>query len=633
MGAFSFQKLFNLKENFIMKTKRIISFILSILCLSALFIPTASAVTQNAVIDTSRTGSLSVYKYEMDDVSLATSRGTGESSDASNVPQSATPLADVTFRIKKVADIGSTYYKPDGVTLPTPAQAASMNAINTYTQTTNASGYANFSNLPLGIYLVQETDGPSQITGRVADFVVSIPMTSENGESWNYDVKVYPKNETSYTTITVDKSDYSDGSAIAGAKFKLQKFYNNAWSDVESNITTGATGTVTPSSKLAYGGTYRLIETEAPNGYILDHTNNTTEFYIDYNGHTCDTTNHTVLDAQNPYTVAITNSKPAVEKFIDKSEGQGTDLVKQTTVNHTSGDDFDYYVVKVTTPNVDMKTLSKFTVTDTIKNCLGGSVAVVKMTNSEGTSIVSSKGPGGYSSGVQNNGGDWIVTVDFCTEDNSVFTKNSDYYIYIKCKIYTAADTTVKNKATLTYTQDTAEETNDTMDSDETSFGVGGYEAKKVDENNAALAGAEFKLYATLADANAGTNALTAFDANTGRFTTTFASANNGLIRIRDIYYGDDIMNDSQDYYLVETKAPSNDYNLLSTPIKITVTRGSGSLSNTNTVIKNVKKTTLPLTGGNGAFIWTIIGIVCVGAAASVFVLSKKSSKKDKKSA
>ena len=112
---------------------------------------------------------------------------------------------------------------------------------------------------------------------------------------------------------------------------------------------------------------------------------------------------------------AVVYVRQAIEKFIDKSEGQGTDLVKQTTVNHTSADDFDYYVIKVSTPNVDMKTLSKFTVTDTIKNCLGGSVAVVKMTNSEGTSIVSSKGPGGYSSGVQNNGGDWIVTVDLKT--------------------------------------------------------------------------------------------------------------------------------------------------------------------------------------------------------------------------
>ena len=607
-----------------MKTKRIISIILTILCLSALFIPTASAVTQNSIIDTTKTGSLSIYKFEMDDVSLATSKGTGETADAANVPQSASPLADVVFTIKKVAEVNSTYYKPDGVTLPTPAQAASMNAINTYTQTTNASGYANFTSLPLGIYLVQETDGPSQITGKVADFVVSIPMTSNDGTSWNYDVTVYPKNKTSYTTITVDLSDYKDGTAIGGGKFTLQKYYKNTWSDVETNITTGNSGTVTPDSKLAYGGTYRLIQTYAPDGYILDHTNNITEFYIDYEGHTCDSTSKTVLDAQNPNTVAVTNSKPAIEKFIDKSEAQGTALVKQTTVNHTSADDYDYYVIKVSTPNVDMKTLSTFTVTDNITNVFTSSVAVTKVVDENGDTVVPVLATGGYSSNVQFNGNSWDVTVTFSTESNSDFDKNADYFIYIRCKINSAADTTITNSSTLEYTQDTANATNVTMDSDETSIGVGGYELKKVNENNAALAGAEFKLYATLADANAGTNALTVYDVNTSTFTTTFASGNDGLIKIRDIYYGDDISNDTRDYYIVETKAPSADYNLLSTPIKITIGRGSGSLANTETVIKNVKKTTLPLTGGNGAFIWTILGIVFVSMAGGMLLISKK---------
>ena len=168
-----------------MKTKRIISLILSLLCLSALFIPTAYAATQNSVIDTTKTGSLSIYKYEMDDVSQATNKGYGETTDASGVPSSATPLADVTFRITKVAEVNSTYYLKDGVALPTPAQAASMTAINTYTKKTDATGVAKFSSLHLGIYLVQETSGPSQITGKVDEFVVAVPTTSNDGTKWN----------------------------------------------------------------------------------------------------------------------------------------------------------------------------------------------------------------------------------------------------------------------------------------------------------------------------------------------------------------------------------------------------------------------------------------------------------------
>lgn len=611
-----------------MKIKRILSLVLSILCLSAIFIPTASAATQNSVIDTSKTGSLTLYKYEMNDTSTATNKAYGETSDASGVPSGATPLADVTFKITKVAEVSSKYYLKDGVALPTAAQAAAMSPIKTYTKTTDGSGYVKFDALPLGLYLVQETSGPSQITGKVADFVVSVPTTSKDGAKWNYDVTVYPKNKTSYATITINKTDYKNGQAVAGAKFTLEQYYNNAWKTLATGITTGSTGTVTPTTKLPYGGTFRLVETAAPETYILDHTNKTTEFYIDYSGRTCNATTKAVLDTANPTTVSIKNTKPDIEKFIDKSEGEGTDLVKQTTVNHTSATDFDYYVVKVSTPNVEMKNMSKFTVTDSVKNVLSGSVSVLKVIDSANKTVANTKTSGGYLATVQQNGTTATVTVDFSTDNNTVLAKNTDYFIYIKCKISATAGTVTDNKAKLTYTHDTEVKSEDNIDSDQTDIATAGYEAKKVNENGTALAGAEFKLYKTLDDANTGSNAVTVYDVNTNSFVTKFSSNANGLIRIRDIYYGDDIENDSKDYYLVETKAPSADYNLLSAPLKITVNKNSGSLANTNMTIKNSRKTALPPTGGDGAYIWSIIGVICVSAAAGVFFLSKKLSKK-----
>ena len=89
-------------------------------------------------IDTTKTGSLTITKYEMNDVSTATNKGTGTTSDKSIADTAGTPLNGVTFKITKVAEVTSTYYTKDGVSLPTVAQASSMNAIGTpLTQTTN----------------------------------------------------------------------------------------------------------------------------------------------------------------------------------------------------------------------------------------------------------------------------------------------------------------------------------------------------------------------------------------------------------------------------------------------------------------------------------------------------------------
>ena len=61
---------------------------------------------------------------------------------------------------------------------------------------TDQNGKTGVSNLEQGLYLVIETRVPENVTSTTDPFLVSLPMTTIDGNSWNYDVTVYPKNET-----------------------------------------------------------------------------------------------------------------------------------------------------------------------------------------------------------------------------------------------------------------------------------------------------------------------------------------------------------------------------------------------------------------------------------------------------
>lgn len=93
------------------------------------------------------------------------------------------------------------------------------NALETYIKAnggsamplTNENGKTSASNLPVGLYLMVETKVPEMVTSTVNPFFVSLPMTTvsgndhsaspEGGHQWNYDVTVYPKNETGIPTL------------------------------------------------------------------------------------------------------------------------------------------------------------------------------------------------------------------------------------------------------------------------------------------------------------------------------------------------------------------------------------------------------------------------------------------------
>ncbi len=76
---------------------------------------------------------------------------------------------------------------------------------------TDENGKSMVTGLPVGLYLTVETKVPEMVTSTTNPFLVSVPMTTVDGDKnsvshnggtqWNYDITVYPKNETGIPTL------------------------------------------------------------------------------------------------------------------------------------------------------------------------------------------------------------------------------------------------------------------------------------------------------------------------------------------------------------------------------------------------------------------------------------------------
>ena len=66
---------------------------------------------------------------------------------------------------------------------------------------TDANGHSKVGGLEQGLYLVVETHVPENVISTCSPFFVSLPMTTMDGKNWNYDVTVYPKNQTGNPTL------------------------------------------------------------------------------------------------------------------------------------------------------------------------------------------------------------------------------------------------------------------------------------------------------------------------------------------------------------------------------------------------------------------------------------------------
>ena len=631
----------------------------------------AAQTTTSATIDTTKTGSLTIHKYEYNGTDN-THKGTGSESDT--VPDGAKPLEGAGFTLYKVADVNdlTNYYSTNPTDLPKVDSYLSNGEIDrekvkaTVSEVkTGADGIAEFKNLELGFYVVIETTTPDKVTTPAAPFLVSIPMTTVNGDNWLYDVHVYPKNKTTYGGVTLEKQG-KDGTKLEGVTFVLQKknTTTNKWDDVTTNESTGDELILKTDNNGQINveglsqGIYRFIETDRGNndGYIMDGATIyeftvTSEGTITYDG-----------KIENNITITVNNEKP--------------DMTKQVQ-DRTSGDwkqDADYnvgdmvpYKITVDVPS-NITKLKEFTLTDTPTN-LDDKVETVKVTYDNAD--VATKA---YSVAKEGTHG---FKITFNTSEMAAYAGKQLVITYNAELLSSAVTTTAgnPNTAKLEYSnkilpgQDDTDNPNKPEEPD-TKPGKDSIEDNAIvytfklqvlkraeNKDGKALENVEFDLYKEDATGTITGDAAKAVGLDS---TKTWLKINanslktdaNGEVSQSGLANGT--------YYLVETKT-NDGYNLLKAPVKVelhieytTITKDewvtdengvktlvkhevtntefkeNNSSSNgihTETII-NKKGFTLPTTGGMGTIAITALGVALAFAGVLIIGASRKKTVK-----
>lgn len=691
------------------KAKRFLTGLLSaVLALSLCAMPAMAAEgdgTITSTINTAQKGSLTINKYE------------GDKEDKDKL------LNGVTFTAYKVADIVQS---PDATGTTTDVKMQPVEALTKIksdiqitsetkyddikdtvdaalaedatpkltafaTATTGANGtngQAVFSGMPVGVYLIVETDAPSQIVNKTANFLVSIPMVNANGDGWNYDIVANPKNAAVYGGISLKKygKNYNpDGSSteapLGGAKFYLQRKEGNEWVTVTAPTVSNGNGTVDAKTGLLTTnndgminitdlapGTYRFIEYSAPQGYIMD-GQAAYEFTIN------DNQTVTISDAYKdtlPDTIKVVNEKPSMEKQVKTGvDAENKDVYGKAT-DASVGDVVTWKVTAAVPSNVNK--LAKYILTDNMSKALTWeSVEKANLTietnphvdlveNTDYTLTVPAKGA---------EGGTW--TIEFTTAGKDKLATNNVTSISVTFNTKLNSNATVNNKgnlndAGLTYsngfnsTDDKypdQPEPKDEVIKNEASVYTFGMNIEKVDgkDSRGKLQGAEFDLYLYNGSETNPTEAeLKKNGVKVGNYTTDV----NGQIHVSGLKNGT--------YYLVETKAPTYhvvengvtktySYNLLKEPVKVVVAveyevkdtttittdengnvttnkieskkyvGGEDNSGNYKVIIKNNKGFNLPTTGGFGTLLFSGIGVLLVVAGVGVLLSLKKKNR------
>lgn len=219
------------------------------------------------IIDTTQSGSLTIHKYDItaaqaDGVDVSGFLATGQVNDAAEQALERYKIEGVEFTYLKVADINTEsvagevkllYNIPDDLQhildledtrgddkfTSTQINDALVNALSDRTKVknqledyiksaygsvampmTDADGITSADGLPLGLYLLVETKVPANVTTTVDPFFVSLPMTTIDGESWFYDVDVYPKNQTNIPDLDKSVRQHDDAALYNQPEYK-----------------------------------------------------------------------------------------------------------------------------------------------------------------------------------------------------------------------------------------------------------------------------------------------------------------------------------------------------------------------------------------------------------------------------
>ena len=129
---------------------------------------------------------------------------------------------------------------------------------------TDAAGYTSTSNMEQGLYLVVETRVPENVTSTCNPFFVSLPMTTIDGAAWNYDVTVYPKNQTGNPTLdkTVREAKNSTGKNTGSLTDTTDGYAHTATASVGDTVDYQIISTLpTITSKASSLSEYTYVDT------------------------------------------------------------------------------------------------------------------------------------------------------------------------------------------------------------------------------------------------------------------------------------------------------------------------------------------------------------------------------------
>ena len=127
---------------------------------------------------------------------------------------------DINAAVRRVMGLGSGSVKTEKAN---PSEISTKNSLEalvrkdgTAMPATDESGRTAVSDLALGLYLVVETSVPDHIDRTAIPFIVSLPMTNVEGTAWNYDVFVYPKNESDTPELKKEVKEITEAPASGG---------------------------------------------------------------------------------------------------------------------------------------------------------------------------------------------------------------------------------------------------------------------------------------------------------------------------------------------------------------------------------------------------------------------------------
>lgn len=573
--------------------------------------------TTDSVIDPNQKGSITIYKY-LHDKDIVSENGTGEKQ---NIPAGTEPAEDVGFTIYRVKAATTLQEYYDGKTSELAAKVSDYIDENGKVKAqynnliegvadigvekkTNADGMVQFTDLPVGLYLVMETSKPATVTEPVEPFLVSIPMTRVTEDAnaqkqWLYDVVVYPKNSTHKGAITLKKVGVEGETVtpLAGVKFSLDRLKDddtNTWvpypDDTTTFETTAPDGSVTIDGLKP--GTYRFKEigySDTVTGENRKYVINAGDYYVftiaeDGKVSRAEDADHSSDYTAENTTVTVKNYAPDIEKTV-KDRTTGDD---RKAADYNVGDEIPYKIT-VTVPQ-NITRLKKFEVTDTptnlvdqVKDADGNDLISVQYKNGESLVAVPTDA---YTIDKLGNG----FKVTFVPANMTAYA-GKQIVISYKAKLTADADMTTdgnSNQAKLEYSNktDVSDEDKDKPEnnykrSDETvvyTFQI--QIVKKADVKDEKgdviyLEGVTFDLYKLAGkDEKVPEGAEVIDTATANALKLPAAGENEKWVKVKsNITTGTDgkvnvngLANGT--YYLVETKT-NQGYNLLTAPVKV----------------------------------------------------------------